>query len=890
MRGFGNTRGISGRLFATNILILFAIGAALFSSGCSGLVSAPGGGNPVPLAISNVAAASATPTSIGIDWQTNVPANSQIEYGTTTSYGSTTTVDSTMVTSHQLSVSSLQPGTAYHCRVHSTDAKNNSAVSGDLGCSTSKDITAPTVSITSPAANATLSGTVTLTADASDNVAVANVQFKVDNANTGVAITAAPYSYALNTTTLSDGNHILTAVATDTSRNTATSTGVPVKVNNATLAPSITSLNPTSGLVGTSVTIAGANFGATQGTSTVTFNGTAATATSWSATSIVVPVPAGATTGNVVVTVSGVASNGLSFTVTADTTAPVVTVTAPANNATVSGAITLTATATDPDSPVSFVQFVVDGTNTGAQLTASPYSISLDTTTLSNSTHALTAVAQDPAGNKGTSAAVTITVSNSAGTGATGPLRALAGNAHYFTDGSGKAILLTGSHTWDTFQDLDMSASPRAFDFTAYVNFLKSHGHNVTILWRKDLPTYCNWGAGGTWHVKQFPWKRTGGSSGTQVASDGLPAFDLTQLDQTYFDRLRSSAMQLQQNGIYADVELFDGLGLVNNRCSNDGYPFTGGNNVNGVDDGGGTNSMTMSARNSITDIQEAYVKKVIDTLNDLPNVLWEISEEAPTNSTWWQAFMIDLLHAYEGGGTLLQTGEVFSAKAFKHPVHYPTLQYPGNDSALPNSRADVVSPTARISGTSTCGTGTPPCKVNINDSDHSYYGMWNDSAQTNRNYVWENFANGNQVIFMDPYLIYWTTGNRNLCQSPSNGVCTGPDSRWNNMRDNLGYTLSYANKMDLAKMTPQGGLSSTGFCLADNVATGAEYLVYAPNGGTFTVNLGATTQVLNVEWFNPATGATTAGAAITGGSTKSFTAPFSGDAVLYIVDAAGHN
>src|SRR6266699_2026123 len=52
-------------------------------------------------------------------------------------------------------------------------------------------------------------------------------------------------------------------------------------------APSITSLTPASGAVGTSVTIAGANFGATQGTSTVTFNGTAATPTSWSATSIV---------------------------------------------------------------------------------------------------------------------------------------------------------------------------------------------------------------------------------------------------------------------------------------------------------------------------------------------------------------------------------------------------------------------------------------------------------------------------------------------------------------------------------------------------------------------------------------------------------------------------
>src|SRR5207245_2771644 len=79
--------------------------------------------------------------------------------------------------------------------------------------------------------------------------------------------------------------------------------------------PSITSLSPSSGAVGTSVTITGTNFGTTQGTSTVKFNGTIAIPTSWSSTSIVAPVPAGATTGSVVVTVGGVASNGVNFTV-----------------------------------------------------------------------------------------------------------------------------------------------------------------------------------------------------------------------------------------------------------------------------------------------------------------------------------------------------------------------------------------------------------------------------------------------------------------------------------------------------------------------------------------------------------------------------------------------
>lgn len=79
--------------------------------------------------------------------------------------------------------------------------------------------------------------------------------------------------------------------------------------------PKITSLSPTSGPVGTSVTITGTNFGSLQGKSTVTFNGTAATPTSWSATSIVAPVPSGATTGNVIVNVGGVTSKGISFTV-----------------------------------------------------------------------------------------------------------------------------------------------------------------------------------------------------------------------------------------------------------------------------------------------------------------------------------------------------------------------------------------------------------------------------------------------------------------------------------------------------------------------------------------------------------------------------------------------
>jgi hypothetical protein len=78
---------------------------------------------------------------------------------------------------------------------------------------------------------------------------------------------------------------------------------------------SVTSLVPTSASVGGTVTITGNGFGASQGSSAVTFNGVFAAATAWANTSITVTVPATATSGPVVVTVNGQASNSVPFTV-----------------------------------------------------------------------------------------------------------------------------------------------------------------------------------------------------------------------------------------------------------------------------------------------------------------------------------------------------------------------------------------------------------------------------------------------------------------------------------------------------------------------------------------------------------------------------------------------
>ena len=468
-----------------------------------------------------------------------------------------------------------------------------------------------------------------------------------------------------------------------------------------------------------------------------------------------------------------------------------------------------------------------------------------------------------------------------------GPLKP-SPNPHYFQDARGHAVILAGSQTWNTLQDWGTNGFAQAINFPAFVKFLTAHGQNFTLLWRVEMPKFCSLpstaSAPPDFNAGPQPWQRTGPGN----ATDGGPKFDLGKFNPAYFDRLRQRTEALNRARVYAGIYLFTGEFLNIFRCPTDGYPFTGANNINGVDDGyttgpRGMASMTMTAPNAITRYQDAFVEKVIDTLNDLPNVLWIVSEEAPDNTQWFNRYQIAHIRKYEAG------------KPHQHPIGWAAMipSTPANDTILYNSDADWVAPGSAISPTTSCGGGTPACKVNINDSDHSYYGAaWQQTPRQNRNYVWKNFANGSQLLFMDPYLVYYPRQNRNLCLSPTRGICAAPDPRWDNFRDNLGYTVKYSRKLNLVNVTPHPALSSTGYCLAQTPSTGAEYLVYAPSGGSFTVDLSAMhrARTLKVEWFNPATGKTIVKSAIaSGSSSQTFTPPFAGDAVLYLVDAAGH-
>ena len=237
----------------------------------------------------------------------------------------------------------------------------------------------------------------------------------------GAAINGATAaSYTTPATTTSDNGSTFKVMVTNSAGN-ITSSSATLTVNAAPVAPSITT-QPASQTVTAGKTA----------TFSVVATGTAPLSYQWKkngsaisgATNASYTTPATASTDNsstfavVVTNVAGsITSSSATLTVNPDTTPPTVSITSPAANTTVSGTITVTASASDSVG-VSSVQLQVDGANVGSPDTTSPYTFSLDTTALSNASHSLTAVATDTVGNSATSSAVSITVSNQSAGGA----------------------------------------------------------------------------------------------------------------------------------------------------------------------------------------------------------------------------------------------------------------------------------------------------------------------------------------------------------------------------------------------------------------------------------------------------------------------------------------
>jgi hypothetical protein len=435
-----------------------------------------------------------------------------------------------------------------------------------------------------------------------------------------------------------------------------------------------------------------------------------------------------------------------------------------------------------------------------------------------------------------------------------GPLRVSKLNPGYFTDNSGDAIYLTGAHTWNNLVDMTSTASPEQFDYSKYIRRLKNYNHNFIRLWIWEL---LDWDTEGNREsnpqkhtVAPHPWMR----SGPGRALDGNPEFDLTRFDPEYFDRLEKRVKMAYDSGIYVSIMLFEGWGLQFSPGAFENHPFNPANNINGINgdydgDGSGTEIHSMG-NNEILEIQEAYVKHLIDRINRYDNVLYEISNENHPASTEWQYHMINFIKDYEKN------------LPGQHPVGM-TFQYRGgSNQVLFDSPADWISPNPE-GGYRDDPPAADGSKVILTDTDH----LWGIGGNTK--WIWKSFFRGLNPLFMDPY----------DCRILKGKDC---DTIWmDSMRKGMGLANMMAHHVDLITMTPDTILSSSHYCLTNR---STEFLVYFPDSTKVDINLAATDGSFDVEWFNTATGGFMKSDEIQGGRILSLTSPFDrGEAIVYL-------
>jgi hypothetical protein len=275
------------------------------------------------------------------------------------------------------------------------------------------------------------------------------------------------------------------------------------------------------------------------------------------------------------------------------------------------------------------------------------------------------------------------------------------------------------------------------------------------------------------------------------MALDGKPRFDLAKFNAAYFERLRSRVKAAGDSGIYVSIMLFGGS--YECRGGWKGNPFNRHNNINAINgdpDSDGEGLETQMLRDwAVTRLQEAYVRKVIDTVNDLDNVLYEISNESQDSSKEWQYHFIKFIHDYE------------ARKPTQHPVGMTALW-----TDKPSAQALLASPAEWISPLTDAARvrnipAADGAKVSLLDSDHWFVRELRNNPAFGREWVWKSFCRGHNPILME-HLPPLSAVLEDLPFAPD-------DPGYVASRLSMGQTRRFAERIDLAATTPRDDLAA---------------------------------------------------------------------------------
>ncbi|MDI6734134.1 MAG: Ig-like domain-containing protein [Patescibacteria group bacterium] len=352
------------------------------------------------LAIVSYSVATTTVNTVKIIWQTNIPADGQVECGTSLVSMSSTLIYSSFVTTHAVFVSGLVPNTSYIYRIRSKDKLGNLALSpyGNFTTKVSSDSISPVVSVSSPLNNSVIYSTSSLVAQASDNVKMGGVQFFIDGKTIGSEDATLPYSVVWDSRTVLNGSHVITAKARDAVGNQSFSDPVSIIVDNKLS----TKFSINDQIVAIANIYVRPEPSLSSKALAMLFNGSKGT------------VMGGPAFASKYFWWQVKFDNGLTgwvaenWVVKADIISPVISFISPQNNSNVSGTVAISVLATD-NVGVYRVEFYRNNVIVGTDF-SSPYGILWNTKGFVAGQYVLNAKAYDAAGNVGVSSLLTVNI------------------------------------------------------------------------------------------------------------------------------------------------------------------------------------------------------------------------------------------------------------------------------------------------------------------------------------------------------------------------------------------------------------------------------------------------------------------------------------------------
>lgn len=413
----------------------------------------------------------------------------------------------------------------------------------------------------------------------------------------------------------------------------------------------------------------------------------------------------------------------------------------------------------------------------------------------------------------------------------TAKISAYTANPHYPQNASGKPLFLLG------FGNEDKSPSTVLDQLQGKINYLRAYA----VMWLRttDANAYI------------------GGRPHPTVAGK----MDMDQWNETYWTNLKNYVAAANIRGINVGLTIWDGHTTIPGGKFGIDSVWNAQYNMQGIQwayDANALNTFpnpqpTGGPSERLVYYQRRWVDRLVTELSAYPNVLIELNNEDAVGSSeswwlWWaqyfknQGFLVAVNE--DAGGLGAVSDGVFGASSSLGMKSYHT-------------RSDTAITSGRLAYN----------KIIVGDADNSCANL---DADTARKIAWQSLLRGG----------HW---NDFVCGAISGYPATPyPDTT---KLSYYGYLLSFlsSRSVPFEQMGPST-VSSAGLSL---VKSGTHYLIYPDTSASFTVNLSATSNTFNYEWYDPTTGQAAGTGTVQGGATRTFTAPQSRDVLWLTVGTA---